>query len=153
MKLLPLLKCFCAAAVLLLAAECTLDAAGQKKNKKDDRPFFAVIQKDGRKASRRCYVDADKNGFCDRGSEQKWKCPNNCRLAAGTEKRRADGEAGEKTKDSALPSGQQKKNGGGTPELKKKNAGDDDGGWTFTPPCAECPLAGGCAGKCFAGLI
>ena len=117
MKTLSLLKGFCAAAVLLLAAECTLDAAGQKKNKKDDRPFFAVSQKDGKKASRRCYVDADGNGFCDRGSEQKWKCPNNCRLAAGTEKRRADGGAGENPKDSALPSGQKKKEGGGNPEL------------------------------------
>ena len=65
----------------MLSAVHNLDAAPRKTEKKNLRPQVAVIQKDGKKQLRRCFRDADKNGFCDRGTDQKGKCKNNCRKA------------------------------------------------------------------------
>ena len=72
-------------AMLLAAYE--LNAAPAKQEKKNLRPQVAVIQKDGKKQLRRCFRDADKNGFCDRGTDQKGKCKNNCRKVDSEEKK------------------------------------------------------------------
>ena len=77
--------------VLLIAAFLfsmhTLEAAAAGKQKANSRPRVAVIQKDGKKFQRRCFTDKDKNGFCDRGTEQKGKCKNNCRALTAEEKK------------------------------------------------------------------
>lgn len=77
--------------VLLIAAFLfsmhTLEAAAAGKQKANSRPRGAVIQKDGKKFQRRCFTDKDKNGFCDRGTEQKGKCKNNCRALTAEEKK------------------------------------------------------------------
>jgi len=163
MRIATFLKSLAIAAFALVLT-CSLEADGHKdKKKKDDRPFISVVQKDGKKASRKCFRDEDGNGFCDRGSEQKGKCPNNCRRADFAKKEKDGDRSREGDRPEAKRNGDRPdlKREGDRPGEKKKNGGDkpkaspspeDDGGWSLLP-CSGCPLAGACNGKCVSGLI
>jgi|GEM_PF-6017850 len=105
------------------------DTPQPPKEKKAARPLFSVIQKDGKKVRRRCFKDNDKNGYCDNGSEQKWKCKNNCRLDVSAEK-----------KSEKNPEEPQKK-------IDRK---EDEAARKVTSLCSCCPLAGNCSKGCFA---
>ncbi|GEM_PF-5330973 len=115
--------------VLSLCGVCAFGAT-KEQLKKDQRPKIPVIQKDGKKAARKCFKDADKNGFCDNGSEQKWKCPNNCRI------------------DKSASSPKEKKNSSldGIDTEEKKQSAEK-----YTP-CDCCPNVGNCAGACLSLL-
>ena len=118
---------------VLLLAVYDLKAAPAKAEKKNLRPQIAVIQKDGKKQMRRCFRDEDKNGFCDRGSEQKGKCKNNCRKAEDTAKKTAP------AKEENKPQLQNN-------DSKSKTVSN------VNPQCACCPFAGNCTNGCFALL-
>ena len=117
---------------VMLLAVCNLNAAPAKNAKKNLRPAVAVIQKDGRKFSRRCFRDADNNGFCDRGSEQKGKCKNNCRKADVIDK-----------KSPTAPE---------APKAQVQTGNTPDNAASTPSCCACCPFAGNCANGCQALL-
>ena len=118
-------------AMLLAAYE--LNAAPAKQEKKNLRPQVAVIQKDGKKQLRRCFRDADKNGFCDRGTDQKGKCKNNCRKVDSEEK-----------KSNAVPETPK-------PQLQNNNSKSNTVSKADLP-CTNCPFAGSCTSGCLALL-
>ena len=117
---------------VMLLAVCNLNAAPAKNAKKNLRPAVAVIQKDGKKFSRRCFRDADNNGFCDRGSEQKGKCKNNCRKADVIDR-----------KSPAAPE---------VPKAQILNTPAQNDTTAKPKCCACCPFAGNCANGCQALL-
>lgn len=102
------------------------NAETQKKAKK---PQIPVVQKDGKKARRRCFKDANQDGYCDNGSEQQWKCPNNCRSVESIEKEQREKE--------------QK-------ESKDKKSMNEDKAKASALPCGNCPHVGACHGECLA---
>ena len=126
-------------AMLLAAYE--LNAAPAKQEKKNLRPQVAVIQKDGKKQLRRCFRDADKNGFCDRGTDQKGKCKNNCRKAEPEMKKSAP--APDK-KTAPVPDK--------TKPQVQHNSSKTNAAAKANSPCACCPLAGNCTNGCLALL-
>ena len=115
-------------AALLLAAH-NLEAAPEKAEKKNLRPKVAVIQKNGKKQMRRCFRDEDKNGFCDRGTDQKGKCKNNCRKAEDPAKK-------------AAPAAEENK-----PQIQNNDSKSNAVSNAQTQ-CACCPFAGNCANGC-----
>ena len=130
----------------MLLAVHNLDAATRKTEKKNLRPQVAVIQKDGKKQLRRCFRDADKNGFCDRGTDQKGKCKNNCRKAES-----ADKKSLQTTPSPAASAPGTAK----TPEMPQPQIRDNNSkGNTVSKnsPCTGCPFAGNCSNGCLAML-
>lgn len=99
-----------------------------EQKEKPKRPMIPVVQKDGKKASRRCFKDANNDGYCDNGSDQQWKCKNNCRSVESIEK-----EQKEKQEKKEIKDGKEK-------EAPQANA----------LPCGNCPKAGACHGECLA---
>ena len=127
-------------AALILAA-CDLGAAPEKAVEKKLPPQVAVIQKDGKKRMRRCFRDADKNGLCDRGSEQKGKCKNNCRKVEVEVKKTTP----EPDKNTAPAPDKTK------PQVQN-NSSKNSAAAKANSPCACCPLAGNCTNGCLALL-
>ena len=127
-------------AALMLAVQ-DLDAAPGKAVEKKLPPQVAVIRKDGKKLMRRCFRDADKNGLCDRGSEQKGKCKNNCRKAEPEMKKSAP--APDK-KTAPVPDK--------TKPQVQNNSSKTNAAAKANSPCACCPLAGNCTNGCLALL-
>ena len=134
-----MLGCCLLAALVLSVYD--LDAATEKEPKKKLPPQVAVIRKDGKKLMRRCFRDADKNGLCDRGSEQKGKCKNNCRKVEPEVK-----------KSTPAP----EKNTAPAPEKTapqvQNNSSKISAAAKGNSPCACCPLAGNCTNGCLALL-
>ena len=133
------LGCCLWAALMLSVGD--LNAAPEKEVKKKLPPQVAVVRKDGKKMMRRCFRDADKNGLCDRGSEQKGKCKNNCRKVEAEVKKSTP--ASEKN-TAPVP-------GKSAPQVQN-NTGKSSAVSKAVLPCSCCPLAGNCSGGCLALL-
>ena len=123
-----------AGALVWLSAckDAPVPAQAAEEGKKQERPQVPVVQKDGRKAARRCFRDANKDGYCDNGTEQQGKCKNNCRSAESI-------------------GNEQKAQGKGAAE-PSLGAETEQGASSWSAPCSGCPLAGACKGKCIAWL-